>query len=170
MSALLEDLPSEMLNAMALEQGSRIDEFERELAKLPQVKMGLTHVFTPGLYVRTILMPKGTVLTSKIHKTEHPFMITKGAATVVDAQGNKELLVAPYMGITKPGTRRALYIHEDCIWSTFHATEKTTVAEIERDIIEPHAIPEVADGSRCIPDDGGKMLYFSPRVTKELPC
>ena len=45
-------------------------------------------------------------------------------------------LVAPYTGITKPMTRRVLLIEQDCIWTTFHVTEKTDVGEIEKDIIE----------------------------------
>jgi hypothetical protein len=39
------------------------------------------------------------------------------------------------MGVTMPGTKRALRIHEDTIWTTFHATELTDVAEIERTIL-----------------------------------
>jgi hypothetical protein len=170
MSAILDCFTTEEANALALNQGSRIEKLECELAKMPQAEMPVTHVFTPGLYTRTILMRKGIILTSKIHKTEHPFVIVKGSATVVDSHGNRELLVAPHMGITKPGTHRALLIHEDCIWVTFHPTNKTSVEEIERDIIEPHNIPEVADGSRCLPNDGGKIIYFSPRLMEDFPC
>jgi hypothetical protein len=42
---------------------------------------------------------------------------------------------APYFGITKPATRRVLYIVEDCNWITFHPTDKKTPEEVEKDII-----------------------------------
>ena len=42
---------------------------------------------------------------------------------------------APYTGITKPYTRRILYIHEDTIWTTFHVTEETDLAKLEELLI-----------------------------------
>lgn len=80
-------------------------------------------------------MPAGTLCTSKIHKTRHFFTITQGSCTVVDSFGKRELLVAPYLGVTEPGTKRVLLIHEDCIWTTFHATDLTDLAEIEKMLI-----------------------------------
>lgn len=94
------------------------------------------HTFTPGLYGRTIVMPAGSLLTSKIHKTEHQFVILKGAAMVLDGGGEWQLLEAGHHGITKPGTRRLLFIVDDCVWKTFHPTERTTPEEVEADIIE----------------------------------
>ena len=80
-------------------------------------------------------MPAGTLIVSKIHKTEHPYFITKGRASVwIEGVGVK-VIKAPHHGVTKPGTRRLLYIHEDCEWSTFHPTSKTTPEEVEADII-----------------------------------
>ena len=80
-------------------------------------------------------MPKGTLIISKIHKTEHPFVIVKGKVSVWVEGIGTVTYTAPYVGITKPGTRRVLYIHEDCSWLTFHATDKTTPEEVEADVI-----------------------------------
>ena len=44
-------------------------------------------------------------------------------------------LKAPYHGITKPGTKRIIYTHSDCIFITVHATEETDVAKIEEQVI-----------------------------------
>lgn len=118
-----------------------LNNLEQTLAQYPPVEMPLTHTFTPGLYVRTIFMPKGTMLTSKIHKTEHQFIITQGTVTVRCGE-TVETYVAPYHGITKPGTRRALFIHEDTVWTTFHPTTETDLEKIEAELIEPHDIPE----------------------------
>lgn len=94
------------------------------------------HTFTKGLYAREIHMPAGSLLTSKIHKTEHQFRILKGHVAVLDQNGEWLFLEAGHKGITYPNTRRLLYCFSDVIWETFHPTDKTTVAEVESDIIE----------------------------------
>lgn len=107
----------------------------QHLPKAQQTGFENLHDFCPGMYARTVFMPANTVLTSKIHKTKHFFVVSMGACTVVDSHGNTLHIEAPYMGVTTPGTKRALHIHRDCIWTTFHATTLTDVAEIERAIL-----------------------------------
>jgi hypothetical protein len=84
----------------------------------------LVHRFTNGMYIRQIFMPKGSLVTSKIHNTEHPFTVSLGAAAVSIDGNDWEHIVSPYTGITQPGTRRILYILEDCIWTTYHPVER----------------------------------------------
>lgn len=117
-----------------------INRMEELIAKAPQVEFPLIHRFTPGLYIREIFMPAGAVLTSKIHKTEHPFVISKGRVSVYSEGQGVEMLVAPHTGVTKPGTRRVLCIHEDTVWITFHPTQETDLEVIEQLLIEPHDI------------------------------
>ena len=99
-----------------------IDNLEAELIQHPDelIHGPLVHKFTDGMYIREIFMPAGSLWTSKIHKTEHPYVVSYGKAAVsIDATDWYEI-TAPYTGITTPGTRRILYIIEDCIWTTFH--------------------------------------------------
>lgn len=115
-----------------------VDRFEESIvgSGLPLADFPVVHRFTPGLYSREIFMPAGSVLTSKIHRTEHPFVILKGVVSVWTADEGTTTLRAPHTGITKPGTRRVLFVHEDTIWITFHAGEEDTVEAIEDRIIE----------------------------------
>jgi len=121
----------------------KIDELEVVMAEnFPIVNCPLTHRFTDGLYVREIFMPAGTLITSKIHKTQHQYFILKGAVSVWIDEGEEVYLEAPYIGITEPGTRRVLYIWEDCIWATSHPNpDNETIEEIEERIIEKHDNP-----------------------------
>lgn len=108
---------------LAPEEGQRIlDRFTAAAirAKEYHVEMPLTHRFTPGLYVREIFMPAGTIVVSRIHKTQHPFVISKGDCEVWSPGTGWQRLRAPHTGITLPGTQRLLLIHEDTIWTTFH--------------------------------------------------
>lgn len=115
-----------------------VDACERVMAENPTLfDPPLTHRFTPGLYVREIFIPAGTLLTSKIHKTEHPFVISQGVISVWSEDRGVEHLYAPHTGITKPGTRRVLYAHTDTVWTTFHPSEETDVGTLEAQLIEP---------------------------------
>jgi hypothetical protein len=116
----------------------KIIEFEKRLGELPNAMFGdcfpLKHTFVDGAYVREITMPKGALLTSKIHKIKHPYFILKGEVSVLTENGIKRLK-APYSGITEAGTKRVLYIHEDTVWTTVHITNETDLEKIEKQII-----------------------------------
>lgn len=114
----------------------RIMALEAAIKALPeQVEPETVHTFGGGIYARTMRAKAGTVLTGKIHRNEHLFAVLQGSCTVVDSLGFRETVKAPYLGITKPGTKRAFHIHEDCVWTTFHVTELTDPDEIEREVI-----------------------------------
>ena len=114
---------------------AQVDNLEQKIMGLPPAECPVVHRFTPGLYIREILMPKGTLITSKIHLTEHPYVISKGVVDVfIEGVGWKKY-AAPYTGITKPYTRRVLFIEEDTIWTTFHATDETDLAKLEEQLI-----------------------------------
>lgn len=114
----------------------KINQVEQEFEALPaemQQEMPLNHIFTPGLYVREVCMRKGSLVISRIHLTEHPFVISAGVVSVLDDDGWKTLR-SPFTGVTKPGTRRILLVHEDTIFSTFHVTNETDPDEIVRQV------------------------------------
>lgn len=117
------------------------DNVESKLAKCERVDCPLDHIFTPGLYTRIIQMKAGTMLTSKIHNTEHPFVLLTGRVMCWTKETGVQHIAAPFIGVTKPGTRRILYIVEDTIWATFHPTTLTDLKEIEKAIIQPHKNP-----------------------------
>lgn len=107
-----------------------------ETGEFVKVNCPIENIFTNGLYTRIIEMKEGYRITSKIHKTDHPFFILKGKC-VVYVDGEEIVLEAPYAGVTKAGTRRILLILEDCIWATVHANpDNETLEEIEERIIE----------------------------------
>ena len=96
-----------------------IIEIEKILVDLPQTIMPVNHVFTPGMISREIMIPADTILTSMMHKTEHQFLVVQGVIDVI-SETEKTRYVAPYLGITPAGTKRALHAITDTIWITFH--------------------------------------------------
>lgn len=132
---------------------NRIDELEEAMLHSDNlIDCPLVHLFTDRMYIRQIFMPKGTLITSKIHKTQHPYSVTLGSVAVKIDNGEWVEIKAPYTGITQPGTRRVLYILEDTIWTTFHPLDfikgnenelsenelNLLLEKIEDTILEPH--------------------------------
>ena len=101
-----------------------------ELQKTNPVK----HTFAGGCYIREIYNPANELIVTKIHKKEHPFFLMKGEMSILTEEGIQRIR-APYQGITKPGTKRAIYTHEECIFITVHATENTTIKNAEDEIV-----------------------------------
>ena len=113
--------------------------FENEMGKMPGAVFGddacpLKHTFADGCYIREITMPKGMLVTSKIHKVMHPYFVLKGDCSVLTDEGIVRIK-APHSGITMPGTKRLLYMHEETIWITVHVTQETDLKKIEEEII-----------------------------------
>lgn len=134
-----------------LTTATSIEDLESALAELPPADMPVTHRFTPGLYIREILIPAGTIATSMEHRTEHPFVLSAGVVEVVDSHGQAQLLQAPYTGITRPGTKRALRALTDVVWTTFHVTDKTDVEQIAAEILVPQPDPARNQWRRELP-------------------
>ena len=128
-----------------------LDEVERRLMLMGakrQENLGaalsefpVEHVFTPGLYSRIITMPAGSWLTTRIHKTEHPFVVARGRCTVYVDGKETVVLEAPHMGITMPGTRRLIEIHEETVWITFHPTTETDLMKIDEELLVQYENP-----------------------------
>lgn len=125
------------------EISKQIDQFEAGMVNnFPIVVCPLKHRFADGMYIREIFMPAGSLVTSMIHKTTHPYFIMQGAVSVYTERDGEVYLEAGHHGITVPNTRRVLLVHEDCVWVTCHACEEgETVDQIEARIIEPHDNP-----------------------------
>jgi hypothetical protein len=94
----------------------------------------LTHNFAKGLYVRQITVPANVFVVTKIHKYSHAAFLLKGAVSVMEEDGPR-YIKAPASFITKAGTKRLVFHHEETIWTTVHATEETDLEKIEAEII-----------------------------------
>tara|TARA_R110000772_G_scaffold267114_1_gene390481 strand:- start:220 stop:732 length:513 start_codon:yes stop_codon:yes gene_type:complete len=102
---------------------------EKTLQEINPVK----HTFIGGCYIRELFMPKDQLAITKIHKQENAFFIMKGSFSVLTEDGVL-LIKAPYHGLTKIGTRRIMYVHEDTVFITVHSIKKTTVKKAEEQI------------------------------------
>ena len=163
MEAAIEPVQEEQ----PLQKVTKLDVLEEEIFKHPQVHCPLVHRFTPGLYIREIFMPAGSLITSARHLTCHPFVVSKGDVSVYVEGVEVDRYKAPYTGITHPGTRRLLYIHEDTVWTTFHVTDKTDPDEIVMEIadVEPNPLLTKEDYEKS-----GWRAVKSETLEEETTC
>lgn len=138
-----------------------LDQIELEIYRLSltiAAEAPVTHTFTKDMYSREIFMPKGAILTSKIHKTQHQYVVLSGMVAVFTEKEGVVKLRAPYVGVTEPGTRRLLYALEDTRWITFHPTRLIKVKDIERQIIQPRENKYIEHAKREIEEATQKVL------------
>lgn len=116
----------------------KIYRLEKFLLRFPQIDPPLKHTFTSGIYSREIFIPKGTIMTGKIHRHDHLNFVSKGDVTVLTKQGLSRIK-GPCTMVSIVGTKRALYAHEDTIWTTIHANpnEERDLKKLEEFIIAP---------------------------------
>ena len=126
---------------------SSFDEMEFALTLHPSADCPVVHRFTPGMYIREVSVPKGTIVATMQHATQHPFIISKGSMQVMSEKEGAVTLTAPHCGITQPGTRRMAYALEDTVWTTFHATLETDIEKIASDILAPYVNPLLGAGN-----------------------
>lgn len=93
-----------------------------EAGVFEQAQAKLEHFFAPGVYVRQVTMPAGAAIVGKIHKTEHVCIVSRGRViSCTEFEGTREI-VGPCTFVTPAGTKRALYVLDECVWATVHPT------------------------------------------------
>ncbi len=86
------------------------------------------------MYTREVLMPKGSLVVSFIHKQNHPSFFLSGEMSILTDEGEVKRIKAPMKVMTETGTQRVAYMHEDCVWVCVYKTDKETVEEAEKDV------------------------------------
>lgn len=125
------ELPPKMIRSYILGLQTQIME---SADALPSDSCPVKHVFAPGMYAREMTIPKGVLLIGKIHRGSHINVVSKGSIRVLTEQGTK-VITAPCSFVSEGGTKRVGIALEDTVWTTFHATNSTDLAKIEKEVI-----------------------------------
>ena len=114
----------------------QVDRLQSEMAAMPQAELVTEHQFSPGMYMRKLYRPAGTLIVGKVHKEPHFFLCAKGEIIAWTENGMKRLQAGDVIE-SKPGTKRVTLAVTDAIGITIHRTDKTDFDEIEAELIEP---------------------------------
>lgn len=94
------------------------------------------HHFAPGIYLRSLFLPAGTVLTGKIHRFETMNILMFGTIRVA-TEGGVTDLTGPLVFNSPPGTKKAGFAMTDCLFCNVHPTDLTDLEKIEAEFIVP---------------------------------
>ncbi len=113
---------------------SDILKVEALIKQYPQLPIETRHHKGGGIYEREILVPAGTIITGKIHLTEHLAKLIQGTMTIF-SEYEKGTFTGPMTFTSKPGVKRVGFAHDNCVFSTFHVTDETDIEQLEKDLV-----------------------------------
>lgn len=100
------------------------------LPALEKREFEVKHTFLPGLYMRELLIPKGSLLVGKIHRLPCLNVVSKGDISVVTELGGGRVQ-AGYSAPSPAGIQKVGYAHEDTIFVNVFRTDETDTGKIE---------------------------------------
>jgi len=113
----------------------KVDHLLSAMDQLPQTDCQTKHYFGPGIYIREVTMPAGTVVVGKPHRKEHMCVMLQGRMVVVLGDGTKQELVAPLTFVGSAG-RKVAYILETTVFQNILATDETDIEVLENMLVD----------------------------------
>lgn len=87
--------------------------------ELAPVEAEMYHYFAGGVYEREMRIKAGTLLTGKIHLTEHLAKLVSGTLRIW-SESEQGIFTGPMTFVSHPGVKRLGYAETDVVFSTFH--------------------------------------------------
>lgn len=115
-----------------------LDDFDSLIAEYPQAECPVRHHFGPGIYIREVLIPAGTLILGHRHKNPHTNILVKGRIKFLNDDGNVIELAGPSVIISASG-RKLAFAMEDTVWQNVYATEERDVAKLEEQLLDKSA-------------------------------
>ncbi len=112
----------------------KILELEALMKAMPQVDSPAEHYHLSGVYCRSLFIPKGCLLTGKIHNHESIGILAQGTLRITNGE-TSTVVTAPYITVDKPGIKRLGYAETDCTFITVHRSDKKTMEELEDELV-----------------------------------
>lgn len=117
---------------------AKIEQVESHLLDLPQAECPVVHHFGPGIYIREVTLPAGTLAIGHAQRFDHLNIMLTGAVAMVGDDGQTKVLRAPMIFVGKPG-RKLGYVLETCIWQNVYATEERDIDKLESMFLDKSA-------------------------------
>lgn len=125
--------------------------------QLPQTDCPLEHIFEPGLYIRELKIPAGTLFIGRLHRHGHRVDLLSGSVIHITENGRFRV-DAPFTVHTQPGYHMVAYIMTDVVCRSIHpnAGNSCDIEALELDAFEAvetlrHAGSIVHDRNEYLP-------------------
>ncbi len=114
-----------------------IGRLKSSMMTMPQCANFITdHFFVPGMYCRRLWRPAGAIIVGKVHKAPHFFLCAMGEIIAWSETGMRHMKPGDVIE-SMPGTERVTLALTDALGITVHKTNKTVLADIEEELLEP---------------------------------
>lgn len=129
----------------------RIELVESAMLELDQVEIPVKESYANGMYTRQIMIPRGTLLTGRVHMFPYVDIMLAGDIEVATPDGIKHMTGWNVLqGFA--GRKRIGYAWEDTYWATVHRTDQ----------FEPGAMEELL----TFPRVGDWKQWFDAQVAR----
>jgi hypothetical protein len=116
------------------------DGLMEEMKKGEQIELDVNHIFSGGVYIRELSIPRGVIIVGKVHRHETCNVLLKGTLSVFLGSGKPvQKITGPLMMTSEPMTRKIAYCHDDAIFMNIHPTTETNIEKIEAEFIVPES-------------------------------
>jgi len=124
------------MNQLTVAQKTIVD-LQEAMESMPALTTNMReytdHFFAPGIYLRTLFVPKGHVVVSMMHKHKTLNIILKGKASIVTSGGVEIIAEAPFIFTSEPG-QKAGYAIENVWYAAIHPNpdDITDIEQLEQ--------------------------------------
>lgn len=100
-----------------------------------QVECPVVHHFGPGVYVREVHLPAGTLAIGHAQRFAQLNVVLKGAVAMLGEDGQLKVVKAPAIFTGPPG-RKFGYVLRDTVWQNIYASDETDVETLEAHFLD----------------------------------
>ena len=91
------------------------------------------HQFVDGMYIRKLLIPKGTLIVGKIHKKPCVNFVERGDIAVLTEFGSRRCGPG-FMGVSQAGIQKIGFAYEDTVFVNVFRTESEDIEQVEEEV------------------------------------
>lgn len=106
------------------------DSLATDMLKQEQVDCPVVHHFYPGIYMREVFFPAGTLAIGHAQRFDHLNIVLRGRVTMINLDGTTGEIVAPTIFMGQAGQKIG-YINEDTVWLNAYPTTETDIEKLE---------------------------------------
>lgn len=141
-----ESLMLAVTDRTELQKNDDLAPLESLMLKMPQVECPVVHHFGPGIYIREVTIPAGTLAVGHHQKFDHLNILLAGAVAMIGDDGSVRVARAPLIFTGKPG-RKFGYAIETTVWQNIYATQETDIETLESTFIDKSQSWQESDAS-----------------------
>ena len=105
------------------------------LKDMPEAKLDVDHVFTPGLYTRTMRAESGAMIVGRIHKISSVNILSKGSISISENGAEPITYIAPCVWESPANSQKIGMTFSEVILTNVYPTDKTDIESVEQQIL-----------------------------------